>query len=222
MTTTQINMPLPGLPLSGPDGTPNEVWWRFLLDVFTRVGGSTKLPDLTNIIAQLNAVQAQANDQSIVPDDPRIQTLLRLFEEIAGESLNTPNLSSILQRVNDLESQMADRVYPIPVASSLPTVEGWTAPTLLNGWVNYGSGYSTAGFYIDPFGIVRLRGLVKSGTPTTIFTLPAGYRPPDSKLFPSNANNALGTLVINPTGDVIAAVGSNVSFSLDGVTFRTS
>ncbi len=54
----------------------------------------------------------------------------------------------------------------------------WTAPTLQNSWVDFGSGFAPAGYYKDPDGRVYLRGLVKDGTDNaTIFTLPEGFRP---------------------------------------------
>jgi hypothetical protein len=53
----------------------------------------------------------------------------------------------------------------------------WRAPTLLNGWIDYDAGWHPAEYKRDN-GIVYIQGLVKAGTiATTIFTLPAGYRP---------------------------------------------
>jgi hypothetical protein len=58
--------------------------------------------------------------------------------------------------------------------------EAWIEPTLLNGWVNFGSGFSNIAYFKDEFDFVHLRGLIKDGTTTantTLFTLPVGYRP---------------------------------------------
>jgi hypothetical protein len=56
------------------------------------------------------------------------------------------------------------------------SASGYKAATLLNGWVN--SPFSTrAVAYKNDGGILRLQGAVSTGTTTTIFTLPAGYRP---------------------------------------------
>jgi hypothetical protein len=62
-----------------------------------------------------------------------------------------------------------------------PSTAGtWTNATLLNGWGNYGT-YSPASYIKNADGMVSLRGLISGGTATayttTIFTLPAGYRP---------------------------------------------
>ena len=57
--------------------------------------------------------------------------------------------------------------------------EAFIAPTLLNSWVNFDVAINnSAGYYKDAFGIVHLRGLVKTGTVgLAIFALPVGYRP---------------------------------------------
>jgi hypothetical protein len=57
--------------------------------------------------------------------------------------------------------------------------DDWIAPTLLNGWVNYGGVYEPAG-YTKKNGFGFIRGLVKDGTPgwtTPIFTLPSTHYP---------------------------------------------
>lgn len=90
-----------------------------------------------------------------------------------------------------------------------------------NGWVNLDTD-RPAGFYRDR-GRVFLTGLIKSGTMnTTAFTLPTGYRPAsvNGLIFPAVSNTALGILVISSTGTVVPNFGSNVYFSLDGVSFR--
>lgn len=57
----------------------------------------------------------------------------------------------------------------------------WTAPPLLNGWVNYGGVYAPAGYTLLSNGRAVTQGLVKSGTltdGTPIFNLPASLTPP--------------------------------------------
>jgi hypothetical protein len=97
----------------------------------------------------------------------------------------------------------------------------WTAPSFLNGWLNYGNGYNPAGYFKDSMGMVHLRGLVKSGTMNAaIFNLPAGYRPAYRNLFVNQSNGAIGRPDVTTVGDVIPAAGSNAWFSLDGISFR--
>jgi hypothetical protein len=104
----------------------------------------------------------------------------------------------------------------------------WIAPTLLNGWVNYGGTYDTIGFYKDEFGIVHLRGLIKSGTGsagTVLFYLPVGYRPSITNLIPTLSNNAS---TITPVSIEVYADGSvkltlttgTTWLALAGITFR--
>lgn len=98
----------------------------------------------------------------------------------------------------------------------------WTAPTLLNSWVNFGAGTATAGYQKDANGFVHIRGLVKngSGLGTVVFTLPVGYRPALRMHFGSASNAAFGYFYVENTGDVVASVGSTTWFSLDTGTFK--
>lgn len=103
------------------------------------------------------------------------------------------------------------------------------APTLTNGWVNFTSGFTTAGYWKDAFGVVHLEGLVKSGTVGTtfstsaIFTLPLGYRPGAIYIFPAASNDAFGEIRVDTSGHVSAFPPSSSSWvDLDGITFRTN
>jgi hypothetical protein len=117
--------------------------------------------------------------------------------------------------------------FPIN-ARNLTSLEGWHIvgtsgePGFQNGWANYSfPAFNNAGFYKDPFGRVCLRGMVATGTiGTAIFTLPAGYRPPQTELQVTISNAAIGRVDITPAGAVMSTTGSNIWFSLDGVTFR--
>lgn len=92
-----------------------------------------------------------------------------------------------------------------------------------NAWVNFGAPYGSASYRTEPDGTVRLRGLIKNGTlGTTAFTLPAGFRPTGSRLFPASSNVAAGTVQVDATGAVTPNGGSNVYITLDGITFSTS
>lgn len=102
-------------------------------------------------------------------------------------------------------------------------LEAWTAPTLTNSWINSGSGYNSVGFYKDSFGVVHLRGLIKSGSmQASAFTLPAGYRPPAREFFGTVSNALFGSVFVDPDGTVVPWSGSNTWFSLDGLTFRAA
>lgn len=98
----------------------------------------------------------------------------------------------------------------------------FAAPTLLNSWVNYGIGLSPAGYYKDPYGRVHLKGTIKSGTVTSgtvLFTLPAGFRPLETLIFPVDSNNAHGRVNVQANGDVVIILGNATHLSLSGISF---
>lgn len=68
---------------------------------------------------------------------------------------------------------------------------------------------------------MHLRGFIKTGLlDEEIFTLPAPYCPHFFKSLPVVSNGAFGEVFVNPDCRGFAAVGSNVRFSLDGVSFQ--
>jgi hypothetical protein len=98
--------------------------------------------------------------------------------------------------------------------------EDWITPTLLNGWVAFDTP-RTPKYCKDTIGNVKLTGLIKSGTVSTVmFTLPAGYRPSSIITFGVSSNNAYGQVFIDSNGSVTCSFGSNTWVSLNGITFR--
>lgn len=101
------------------------------------------------------------------------------------------------------------------------TQEDWIPPTLTNSWINFGGAEATAGYFKDQFGVVHLKGTIKSGTlDAAAFTLPAGYRPAALTYYATNSNGAFGALNIYSNGEVRPKSGSSVFFSLAGITFK--
>lgn len=104
---------------------------------------------------------------------------------------------------------------------------------LQNSWVSYDPSeatFSVPRFRKMPDGTVRLKGLIKSGTttlPTTLFTLPGGYRPTKRCIFiakcsPDDTGQA--KLDVASNGDVILASFTGTPgahLSLDGINFDT-
>lgn len=82
---------------------------------------------------------------------------------------------------------------------------GWISATLRNGWENYGGSYSTPAFYKDAMGWVHLKGLVQNGSGSTIFVLPAGYRPGSNMFAPISVggDGRVSRLDIDPSGNVV-------------------
>ena len=100
--------------------------------------------------------------------------------------------------------------------------EDWTAPTLINGWTDFGGVYETIGYMKDEFGFVHIRGMVKGGSVGEIlFTLPEGYRPLKHQYHPCFSLDVLRTLTIRGNGAVfIPAAASNVWVALNGISFK--
>lgn len=127
-------------------------------------------------------------------------------------TLTTTAKTSAVAAINELNSGKANK-----------TQEAFIAPTLLNGWVNFGAGFAAAGYMKDQFGFVHLKGMVKSGTVgTVIFTLPAGYRPAETQIFIVQSNNGADVLAridISNNGNVTLTSGGTTWVALNGITF---
>lgn len=95
-------------------------------------------------------------------------------------------------------------------------------PAFEHSWVNYVAGFDEAGYYKDPFGMVHLCGIIKSGTLNqSAFNLPGGYRPKARRMFPSiDGVNAVSRVDVTATGDVIPVTGNTAYITLDGIHYR--
>lgn len=94
-----------------------------------------------------------------------------------------------------------------------------------NGWSNYVA--NSTGFWKDSLGVVHLEGWIQNpgGTiPSVVFTLPAGYRPDQNKIFSlyswNGSAQVLSHVLIYTNGAVEIRGGSTTEIALDGVTFR--
>ena len=96
----------------------------------------------------------------------------------------------------------------------------WTAPTLLNSWVNYGGAWDTAGYRKDGQGVVYLKGLVKSGTTSAnLFVLPSGYRPASQLLMHGRGTTGEFRIDIFPSGVVYFNSADAAFSSISGISF---
>lgn len=105
-------------------------------------------------------------------------------------------------------------------------ITGFTAATLQNSWVTYGTPFSPAEYIKSSDGIVSLRGLIRNGSGTygsVLFNLPAGNRPLqtiicDSTTGPGGGNYTRIDILSN--GNVILYEGGTTSWvSLAGCDF---
>lgn len=108
-------------------------------------------------------------------------------------------------------------------------------PALNSTWQAYGGVFRPPSFRVDYLGVVHLEGLVSvSAAPasSTIFTLPAGYRPPYQKMYAVTGYNGTYQITrvdVTTTGLVqlinpgFATFTATTHFiSLDGIYFRIS
>jgi hypothetical protein len=120
-------------------------------------------------------------------------------------------------------SQTADSAGGITSDPVFTDLQAWQSVTLINGWVEFGAPYLASGYWKDPFGIVHLRGMIKTGVPPSIaFVLPSGYRPSGSIIIATTSASATtaAKLIIDSSGNVTVSAGAATWTSLTGVSFR--
>ncbi|MGW8823653.1 hypothetical protein ACWGNU_16235 [Paenibacillus lautus] len=129
------------------------------------------------------------------------------------------NEKSVLQELSDAVQQNATAVSVLMNKKTDRDTPGWITPTLINGWIPYADsthyyGYTTAQYMKDSQGFVYLRGLIKKGSPSTIFYLPIGYRPKQSITFVTicydGATEQVTRIRISSDGSVSYVVGPAV------------
>lgn len=189
---------------------------RALEQLFTDV--NQVLPDAVQQVGDNS--QAVTEDVSMgvfgATDRAAARTLTWLADTLGRTDQDRATIKKLSARLGSLEAEIENSKTPIK-----PRVEKFIAPTFSGTWANFGSGYNPAGYYKDPFGIVRLRGLIAAGTINTVaFVLPAGYRPGSTELISTISLDAAARLEIAANGNVVPVTGTNTWFSLDNVTFR--
>ncbi|WP_025678616.1 hypothetical protein [Paenibacillus polymyxa] len=111
-------------------------------------------------------------------------------------------------RVSVLENKKADKDNPT-----------WLTPTLLNGWTNRAPDLSQISYLKDSAGYVHIKGVAKPGAlNTSMFHLPAGYRPSLSIVAvvaanTDNAHDVMGRINIGANGNVamVPVVGITIT-----------
>lgn len=103
------------------------------------------------------------------------------------------------------------------MAAQIGNLPAWITPVLLNGFTNQGAGFSTAQYYKSAANVVYLKGfLLNGGSGLTVFVLPAGFRPSETRVFPASAT-AFGFVTISNAGAVVYTGSANCC--LDGINF---
>ena len=135
-----------------------------------------------------------------------------------------PNLATNQQLLDYIELLKMEIENTI---DSIKTLPPWTAPVLLNEWVNYtdGNEYNTTGYIKDPLGFVHVKGIIKSGIAnmgTVLFQLPQGYRPVLTSGFACWGENGAIRIDVNKLGNVFIGWGVTAGnwIFLDNIIFK--
>lgn len=146
------------------------------------------------------------------------------LDAIFDTGLNNPDTSSNIAKLAGYAiNKLAFRSpFRSATAALVALLEDWTqVGSFDNGYGNSGGFWANAAYYKDPWSRVTLRGHVTGGAAnTTIFTLPAGYRPIVTMSFAVMATGVACELRINTSGQVFLVSGTTTDISLDGVSFR--
>jgi hypothetical protein len=116
-----------------------------------------------------------------------------------------------------------------PGAPGPAAAEGWKPLPFANGWGNYGGHFEVGSYRRDQLGVVHMRGLLTrvSGAPGgVIATLPVGYRPQRTRVFPVHTGenpHQVGRVDVSADGSMVwfsGATGETDYTSLDGIRFE--
>lgn len=143
-----------------------------------------------------------------------VKSMGRMLRAISDPSTRRL-FESILSNINTLKKSVLELEEPESYE--------WFDVELQNNWVQFDSGYASPQYSITHDGIIRLRGLIKSGTTTpgtVLFTLPKTFRPEFIVLIDTISNNLIGRVDVEPSGDVVIRAGSNTWLSLDNISFQ--
>jgi hypothetical protein len=228
-------MPRPESRFTNPDGTITRDWYLLISSILQAIGGPAVVPgggvapidnqmqfeeyaiSVPDATEALRGVDELRNELSMLGGG--LQALRISYEELMTALDGMRNVTDFRTRIDDIES-LIEALRPSPLQ---PSCEQFIAPTLINSWANFGAPWNPAGYYKDPFGIVHLRGMLKSGAvPSNFFVLPTGYRPTNQEIFSAPSNGAFGICVIDSAGNVGANAGNTAYFSIDGLTFRAA
>jgi hypothetical protein len=120
---------------------------------------------------------------------------------------------------NYLTRAIIRKIYSggIPAGQGSPDTP-WIPMTLLNGWTNYGAPFSTLS-YRRISGVVYIKGFVATGAAgTAVATLPAGFRPAQTKLLGGYYNGGMARVDIDANGVIVPSAYTSW-LSLEQIVF---
>ena len=167
---------------------------------------------------------ARARSQQLPALDPNQGLNARISAYLKNPLLFPPELGAWVRSQVVRNPTVKIETYQLPQLDKKHAVGATGEPAFQNSWVNYAGGFDTVFFYKDNMSRCWLQGMIKSGSvPSTVFTLPIGYRPlGGQQIFNVISNGALGRVDVLPSGDVYVNTGNAAYVSLAGISFRIS
>jgi len=192
----------------------------------TQIGIDSNLSDMLTVTKHDADVDIQVSADVVLLSTDRL--VLKIYAVSTGSApkVNYDTVTLYAGSTDDAHFEYSVSQAYLDKYATIAPVDTWHnvgaagEPAFANSWVNVDGGvWTLASFTKDNFGYVHIRGLIKSGTSiaTTMFTLPAGYRPEKHITFVSKSNNAFGCGNILSNGTVQGTAGSTVDFGLDSI-----
>lgn len=139
----------------------------------------------------------------------------------AWEKLTADQIGLIDSGGNFDATTAEDALAELATEKANKVQEDYIVPTLLNGYEAY-SATTTPKYYKDEFGIVRMKGWLKTGVAgNAAFILQSGYRPSGYPFFPAAQGGSVNPtrIRISDTGEATPSAYSSY-ICLDGISFR--
>lgn len=197
----------------GP-GDGETAWGELTAGVVSFISaGNLSSTDVQSALVELDTEKQSANARlSALSDVPSGPNALPYFT--AATTMAVTTLSSFGRSlIDDTDASIARTTLGI-------TKPSMQIPTLNSPWINYGGAYGGVRYYKSLENLVTIEGTIQavSGSPTTgvvLFTLAAGYRPPDTLRF------YLGPFIfeVNSGGTVTMQAGDTSLTSLSSMSF---
>jgi len=134
---------------------------------------------------------------------PEYTHWVQIVNNSAGHLSTVPSNSTLIAKTGASTqfNSLSAMYYTSSRASGTTCTTQWCNMSLQNGWVHYGSPYSTPQYTKGSDGIVSLKGLIRSGTSGAITTLPSGYCPKQRLLMTVITADVWGRVDMIPQGN---------------------
>lgn len=130
-----------------------------------------------------------------------------------------PTKDAVYDKIESVVTSIAAKLTGVALTNSAALI-----PSINSPWINYGGGFGGVRYYKSADGVVHIEGLIQAagGSPTSgvvLFTLLAGYRPPDTLMFGPWSGGGACRIDVQANGDVVMQSGNTAFTSLSGISF---